>query len=135
MTGNQYLDTLQDAAVFLPPLQTVAFPYVPGLPLCEAARRAAQTVPKGTLHMWLGGMANGFRDVYDADGEGFARALVCAAADCPQSATSAAAFRAMQRRERSLPVVIGEAYAAARKAQPDDAVTRMLGCFARRWTQ
>ena len=135
MTGNQYLDTLLDTAAFLPPQRSHAFAYVPALPLCDAAKQAAQSAFPDALRGWLGGMAEGFRGVYASDGRQFARALGRAAEDCPRPAAYAAAARAFSVRERSLSRVIREAYAAAFGAQPDDVITRTLGCFARRWTQ
>lgn len=135
MTGSQYLDTLLDTAVFLPPMRRSAFVYVPGLPLCKAADQAAQSAFPEALRVWLGGMAEGFHGVYACDGGQFARALARAALDCPRPAVCAAAQSALRQHGHSLSRVIAGAYAAAHAAQPDDAVTRTLGCFARRWTQ
>ena len=132
MTGNQYLDALQDSAVYLSPLWPGAYPYTPALRLCDAACWAAAQPPAGPRRRWLEGMAEGFAGLNAADGGQFARALACAARRFPGAAAVAAAQAAADAAGRGLPCVLLSAYGAVRAAR-DDEIVRTLGCFARRW--
>lgn len=133
MTGTEYLDTLLDTSLFLPHLRVCSAWFAPGLPLCEAARRAAACTGAHELRLWLEGMADGFAHAYAADGGQFARALQAAAQRCGSSAAAAAAQSAIQNARFGLPDMLRKSYRAAQTVQAQSDVTRTLGCFARRW--